>query len=91
MVVEADNDSSKMDASAGKSVCTMSISDIIEALHEKALEECKAEASGVILTNSAFNKDGKFETAGDHMICATPGPDSDIDKAGVVKILQSYV
>lgn len=91
MVVEADNDSSKGSSSSAKSVCTMSIPDIIGALHEKALEQCKAESSGVTLTNSAFSKDGKLETAGDHMICAAPSPDSDVDKAGAVKILQSYV
>lgn len=87
MVVEADNDSSKGSSSSAKSICTLSIPDIIGALHEKALEQCKAESSGVTLTNSAFSKDGKLETAGDHMICATPSPDSDVDKAGAVKIL----
>ena len=91
MVVEADNDSSKGSSGSAKSICTLSIPDIIGALHEKALEQCKAESSGVTLTNSAFSKDGKLETAGDHMICATPNLDSDVDKAGAVKILQSYV
>ena len=91
MLVEVNDKAKGMNANAGKSVCTMSIPDIIGALHEKALEECKAESSGITLTNSAFSKDGTLETAGDHMICAATGPNSDVDKAGAVKILQSYV